>query len=522
MASFAERIRAIAEREELSPRFPAAVEAEVRRWRAAPGIDDPELQDWSALPFVTIDGPETRDLDQAALVEALPRGFRLRYAIADASFYAAAGSALFAEALARGASYYLPGLSIPMLPRELSEGLVSLGPNVARRALVFDVELDRHGGVSDFRLVRARIASQAKLSFDEVEELCQSPAQSPLARKPFAPSLRAIRELGALRAAHEDRKEMVRYRRVETGVGLDGEGRLVFRRETRRSVELANEQLSILCNALGARYLESSNPEHVQPVYRIHAPPDPERVASFERLVRAVARDRGLPDDPWVYRRAASAGLAGYLESLPTEGAPGRLARALHRQAMVLNGRSVFSIDAAGHFGVGEAVYSRFTAPMREVVGVFCHKEALERLTGRRARSRTEDEQLREQVIEAANRAKDTQRRLDRDIDLLALDALFGPELRLPEASRPIRRATVMGFSSSRIYLLLDEPEIDVRVMLRDLGRELGGAWLEMQGDGARLVARDSGKSVCRFGDTVSVRAHGPDGAMMLVESASR
>lgn len=525
MTSARDVVRAIAAREGLSDAFPDDVLREVEAWRRAPAIDDPSLVDLTGLPFVTVDGPGTRDLDQALHLEPLAGGgARLRYAIADAAHYVAPGSALFREALARGASFYLPGYSVPMLPRPLSEDLVSLGPRVARRALVFDVRLDAAGSVTGFELVPSRIESRAKLTFGEVDELL-SGASTALSREPFAESLRLLGRVGELRAHHEDRKHMVRYRRVEASLGLDPDGRLVERRDERGPAELANEQLSILCNALGARLLASGDAEHVQPIYRVHAPPEPERLASFERLVRAVARDRGLPDDPWLYRRAADLGLAGYLEALPTEGALGRVARALHRQAMVLNGRSLFSTSPTAHFGVGEAVYSRFTAPMRELVGIFCHKEARERLSPARSRDRAEDEALRLEVIEAGNAAKDVQRRLDREVSRLVFDALFASELGRPWAERPARAGTVVGISSSKLHVLLDPseraPELDVKVSLRDLGRAPrfapGGAWLDVEGDGARLVVRGRGETVCRLGDRVDVRMHGPDGAALLV-----
>jgi ribonuclease R len=517
MPSFAERIRAIAAREQLSESFPRAVLAEVDGWLRRPEIDAPELVDWTALPFVTLDGPGTMDLDQALLVAPEGDGFRLRYAIADASHYVRPGSALFAEALGRGATYYLPGLSVPMLPRPLSEGLISLGPGQPRRALAFDVMLDRRGGVVDWGLCRVRVRSQAKLTFAEVDELGAASSGSRLGAAPFAESLRLLAALGRLRAAHEDRRQMVRYRRVESGPWLDGAGQLRLRHESRSEAELANEQVSILCNALGARFLAQSNPDQVQPIYRVHAPPDPERLASFERLVGDVAKDRALPDDPWVYRRAAELGLAGYLETLPTVGAEGRLARALHRQAMLLNGRSLFSVEAGAHFGVGEAAYSRFTAPMREIVGVFCHKEALERLGDNWSRSRAEDEALRLAVVEAANHGKEVQRRIDHEIDELVLEALFGAELRQPVGDRPVRTGTVMGLTSSKIHVLLGEPEIDVKIPLRELGRDLGGAWLDVEGDGARLTVRGTGVVVCRLGDQIEVRSSGPPGVVQLV-----
>jgi exoribonuclease R len=126
----------------LDPEHPVDVLAEVHALLHSPGIDDPALADQTARAFVTVDGEGTRDLDQALHVEAHGEGFVVRYAIADASWFVRPGSALFSEALRRGASYYLPGLSAPMLPRELSEGLVSLNPGVDRRAIVFEMHVD--------------------------------------------------------------------------------------------------------------------------------------------------------------------------------------------------------------------------------------------------------------------------------------------------------------------------------------------------------------------------------------------
>ncbi len=500
---------------QLTVDFPAAVLAEVDAYLAAPGLDDPALADRTALPFVTIDGPGTRDLDQAIHVEARAGGFKLRYAIADASYYVRPGTALHAEALRRGASFYLPSGSVPMLPRALSEGLVSLGPDGVRRALIFDVDLDGRGTVTGFQLERARIRSRAKLTFEQVELFVTGRAKVPGPRA-IGPSLLAIAALGELRGKHEDRAQMVRYQRPETTVRLDARGELVISSAPRTAIELANEQISILCNALGGRFLQGGPPELVQPIYRVHEPPEADRVAGFERLVAQVAKQRGLPDDPWLYRRAADQGLAGYLQHLPTSGPGGRLARALHRQAMLLNGRSRFDAEPRAHFGVGEQIYSRFTAPMREMVGIQCHAQAIDRMVGASPRTRAEDEAIRAQVIEAGNRAKDTQRQLDREVASRAVAALLGPEVARPFADRPRRTGTVVGLAPGRIHVVLDAPPIDVRVPLAEQGKLEGGAWLTSVEDGARLTRKD-GSTVCRLGDEVQVVACGADAVVIDV-----
>lgn len=108
---------------QLRTEFPADVLAETDALLKNPGIDDPALLDRTSIPFVTIDNAHSKDLDQAVHVSREGTGFLVAYAIADASFYVRPGSALFREAMSRGASYYFPGFSVPMLPRPLSEGL---------------------------------------------------------------------------------------------------------------------------------------------------------------------------------------------------------------------------------------------------------------------------------------------------------------------------------------------------------------------------------------------------------------
>lgn len=505
----------------LDDRFPEDVLSEVRNYQANPGIDDVALVDLTALPFVTIDGAGTRDLDQALHLAAESGGIRLHYAIADASYYVAPGTALFREALRRGSSFYLPRYSVPMLPRALSEGLVSLAPDANRRALVFDVRLDERATVTSFTIVRARVRSRARLTFDQVDGLFSNPADSPLAAHEAANSLALFNRLGSLLADHEERTQVVRYQRTEAGVRLARDGSVAVYRSSRGLADLANEQLSILCNGLGARWFAGAQTDFVEPIYRVHPTPGPERLQSFEKLVRQIVLRRALPAEPWLYECDGGLDLAAYLERLPTDGPGKRLAQALHRQAMVLNGRSSFTSAPAGHFGVGEAVYSRFTSPMREVVGIFCHKEAFERLAGRGAQPREVDEAVRAQVIDAANRAKDLQRRLGREVGRAMSRVVLGADAAHPVQRRPRRRGTVMGISSSVVYVQLDDPPIDVVAPLRDEPSGSGDVRFEVVDDGGRLRGRDSLETICSLGDEVVVYAASDSGVVLVSAEAA-
>ena len=378
-----EELLAIATALQLSVDFPTEVIAEADAWVKRPEVDDPALTDFTQAPFVTIDGPHSKDLDQAVHVARTSEGYLVEYAIADAAFYVRPGSALFAEAMRRGASYYFPGFSVPMLPRALSEGVISLNPDGVRRALVFHHRLDSDGQLLGTTLHRARVRSRAKLSFGAVQELMDRPESSALKGAEFEPSLRLLREVGRKRMAIAASRGLVRYRREEVSIELDGRGLAFAVMEVvRDEVELWNEQISLVCNAEGGRLLRDHPSPAVQPIYRVHAGPDPKRLEGLARLSERAAAVHGLPAAPWVWNPATTP-LADYLAGLPRAvplSREDRLARALSRQAMMVSLRSEYSTEPGPHVGVGAEPYARFSAPMREMVGVFLHKEAIELL----------------------------------------------------------------------------------------------------------------------------------------------
>lgn len=401
-----EELQDIATALQLSVEFPPEVLAETEAWLKAPHIDDPVLVDRTAMPFVTIDNAHSKDLDQAVFVDREGEGFVVAYAIADASFYVRPGSALFAEAMKRGASYYFPGFSVPMLPRPLSEGLVSLNAEGDRRAIIFFHHLDAHGELTQTRLERARVRSRAKLSFNDVQRLIDAPADSPLKGRDFEASLFLLREVGRRRIELAARRGLIRYRREEVSIQLDGEGLAFAVMEVvRDEVELWNEQISLMCNAEGGRLLREFDNPSVQPIYRVQAGPDPERLTALSVLTGHVAKRHALPETPWRWNQDTTP-LSKYLEQLP-RAAPGtkedRLVAALTRQSVMVNLRSEYSTEPGKHVGVGAEPYARFSAPMREMVGVFLHKEAVELLTGVHP-TPGEDEVLRAEVVKVANR----------------------------------------------------------------------------------------------------------------------
>lgn len=499
----------IAAARKLTPYFSPEIQAEVAAIRNNPGIEDPDLVDLEALAFCTIDGQDTQDLDQALHVDKTSNGFVVRYAIADAAYYIQPGSALFTEALKRGASFYLPGLMIPMLPRELCVDVISLNENVRRRSVVFEMHLNQLGVVMQTRIVRSRIRSRGKLSFKEVETFLSGSSTTIRGDADLAISLRYFRDVARLRLRLAEERNVARYHRTEVNVKLGQDG-LVFNLldNVRNEVELFNEQLSLLCNTAGAMLLTETDDtltNCLQPIYKIHPPPSQAKLKSFEKIIAQLIKAHRLKPERWQWLHDSEQPLSDYLKKLPVTGHQKGVAQTIHRQALMINTRSEFSEQPGRHHGVGVDVYARFSSPMREIVGVFLHKELMEKVDGCNNQcSDQQDEALRQQIIQAANRSKEIQRQLTNEANLLVIDQFFSADLKLAESERPVRTGTILGVGRDKLYILLDEIDIEVKLYIKHLEQR----WkmpLDINQDSLCLRNSDSGAIIAKLGDDVEI-----------------
>ena len=184
-------------RDELGIRsaFPADVLEEASRSATRDVGTDASRADRTDIPFVTIDPPGSRDLDQAVHAERDGDGFLLRYAIADVGFFVDRGSAVEREAWLRGLTFYAPDCREPLYPPVLSQGAASLLPGERRPAFLFDFRLDARGALTSWQLSRAIVQSRAQLTYAQLQ------AQSGPAE--VRPTLELVAEAGKLLLARE-------------------------------------------------------------------------------------------------------------------------------------------------------------------------------------------------------------------------------------------------------------------------------------------------------------------------------
>lgn len=252
---------------------------------AARGPVPAERDDLTAVPFVTIDPPASRDLDQALHLERTSAGWRLRYAIADVGAFVARGGALEAEAWRRGVTYYAPDEKQPLYPDVLSAGAASLLPDEERPAIVFTIDTDARAVPTGVTIRPARLRSRAKLTYHEALDHATTDGET-FRGQPWDASLRELRPFGQERQSREAERGGVSLPLVSQRVEREAAARLGYELgwEEANEAEEWNAQLSLLAgHVAAARMLQA----HVG-MLRVQPAVDPEAVRVFRRAALAL------------------------------------------------------------------------------------------------------------------------------------------------------------------------------------------------------------------------------------------
>lgn len=243
---------------------------------AAPAQPDNDLRH---LPFVTLDPPGARDLDQALHLERAVRGFTVRYAIADVPAFVRANGALDAEVQLRGQTLYAADGSIPLHPRTLSENRASLLPREDRLAIVWTFTLDNDGEVREFHLDRAVIRSRAQLDYATVQNALNRREETPV---------NLLGVIGPLRQEIEHDRGGASLSLPDESVVIHDDGTYGIERRHPLAVEEWNAQISLMTGMAAAELMLNARVG----VLRTMPRPDRRAFASFRRQTQALG-------NPW-------------------------------------------------------------------------------------------------------------------------------------------------------------------------------------------------------------------------------
>ncbi|MDL2267869.1 RNB domain-containing ribonuclease [Desulfovibrio sp. OttesenSCG-928-G15] len=528
--------------------FPPAVLQEVQALPPAPRPQDlAGREDLTALGFVTIDGRNARDFDDAIFVEeisgkqnartdantstpssALPPGadtapgtgiapgaapgFRLYVAIADVAHYVPQGSALDAQARLRGNSCYFPLSVEPMLPEALSNGLCSLNPGVPRLVMVADMHFNAAGARLDARFYPAFIQSAARLTYGQIERgllLGQEPDKTDL--HPFLPMLSKVRKLAEILLSLRLIRGGLDFDLPESQALFSPEGRLTgFEKKHRHFGHRMIEECMLAANAAVAELLRDRSEGTL---YRVHQPPDPDKLLALRDFLYKSGLVADFPPASGKSARPSGRSFASSGKKKPGKAARSKnppSATELCRLLTSVRGsaseyvvtrlmlrsmmQAMYQCDNEGHYGLALRCYCHFTSPIRRYADLVVHRSlkhalGLEKETVRPL-TRARLESIALHINETERTAAEAEREIARRLSILFMQDRVGEHF----------SGTISGVTDFALFVELSELAAEGMIRLSSLP----GDYYDFLPERQELRGRATGKTF-RLGMPIEV-----------------
>ncbi|WP_066453621.1 ribonuclease R [Castellaniella caeni] len=327
------------------------------------------------VPFITIDGEDARDFDDAVFCTATdlgtPKrarpGWRLLVAIADVSHYVTPGSALDDDAIERGTSVYFPRRVIPMLPEALSNGICSLNPEVDRLVMVCDMMIPaggtKAGTVVAYQFYEAVIHSHARTTYTDIWAALQQPT-GPAAQNLGAlyPHVQTAYELFQAFEQARRKRGAIDFDTVETRIVCNPLGRIErIEPYTRNDAHKLIEECMLAANTCAAEFIVRNKR---QALFRVHDGPTPQKLQALREALRHLGLTLGGGDDP------QTSDYAKLIQE--SRGRPDF--DSIQTMCLRSMQQAIYSPEQTGHFGLSYEHYAHFTSPIRRYPDLLVHR----------------------------------------------------------------------------------------------------------------------------------------------------
>lgn len=380
--------------------FPEAVVQEAKKFENKVDKKDiPHRVDFREKEIFTIDGEDAKDLDDAVRVEKLETGnYKLEVHIADVSYYVQENSLLDQEALIRGTSIYMLGRVIPMLPRELSNGICSLNVGEDRFTLSCIMEIDTKGNVVSSEVVKGIIKVTERMSYTDVQAIIDNSDEQIIKRyKPYISQFKLMEELALILKNKRMEQGYLNLDIPESKIDLDIDGRVmnIARYETTFAHEIIEQFMLTANEAIAEKFFWLEAPF----IYRVHEDPDLEKVQELNKfLFNFGLKIKGNKDN--IYPKEFSK----ILEEVKGKEEEKVVSNLVLRTLKVAR----YEAENKGHFGIASKYYCHFTSPIRRYPDLFIHRIISKYLENNYDVS---DKWLEEHKLQAEERAKQSSER---------------------------------------------------------------------------------------------------------------
>ncbi len=318
----------------------------------------------------TIDGEDTRDIDDAISIEINSKGNRvLGVHIADVGEYVRKDSIIDKEAFKRGTSVYFPNLVLPMLPRELSNGICSLNERVDRLALSCFMEFDKNANLVSHKICESIINSKKRFTYTKVQAIFDGDREE---APELIEALLTMRTLAKELEKKRVDRGAIEFNIPEVQISLNDLGDVLnlTKREQNESHKLIETFMIVANETVASHFVDKKAPF----VYRIHEKPDEEKINRLIGMVNGFGIKHTI-DDPADVEPIEIQKLLKSIEGESCE-------YVLNKIALRCMKKAKYSPECIGHYGIASPKYCHFTSPIRRYPDLTIHRIIKEYLHG--------------------------------------------------------------------------------------------------------------------------------------------
>ena len=466
----------------LSDSFPDEVMKEAENIAAEVDFAETEgRKDLTDKTFITIDGEDTKDIDDAVYVEKQGDNYVLYVSIADVSHYVHPGSELHKEAMRRGTSVYLAGSVIPMLPPRLSNGICSLNEGVLRLTLTAEMTVDRNGDVISHDIYKGVIKSVHRMTYTEVTSIIEGDKEIQSRYGDVCGMIEHMDNLAAILHKKREKNGSIDFNFPETKVIFDENMQICDIVKSEQTVSNGIIEEFMLCaNETVAEHFFWLD---IPFVYRVHEQPKEEKMQELMRVLKIFGlslKGRNGEIHPGAIEEVLKSA-----QGKPFEKVVANLAL---RSMM----KAKYQTENLGHFGLASKYYCHFTSPIRRLADLTIHEIISRNLDGTFEPLREKYKTLAQMAAKSAS-----------DTEIVAEDAeRLSVKLKVAEFMKQyegyVFDAVVSSVLPNAFYVEL-ENLVEGRVSLADMEDD----YYSLSGD-YTLVGERSGKTV-KIGDKITV-----------------
>ena len=361
----------------------------------------PNRVDFRERTIFTIDGEDAKDLDDAVRVEKLNNGnYKLEVHIADVSYYVKENSLLDQEALLRGTSIYMLGRVIPMLPRELSNGICSLNAGEDRLTLSCIMEIEPEGEVISSEVVKGIICVTKRMSYTEVQKIIEGKDKKVLKEnEKYISDFKLMEELAKILKTRRMEKGYLNLDIPESKIELDIDGKVtnISKYETTFAHEIIEQFMLSANETIAEKFFWLEAPF----IYRVHEEPDWEKVQELNKFLWNFGMKIKANKEA-IYPKE----FAKILEDVKGKEEEKVVSNLVLRTLKVAR----YEAENKGHFGIASKYYCHFTSPIRRYPDLFIHRIISWYLENNYDMNENKIEQYKKQAEERAKQSSEREK----------------------------------------------------------------------------------------------------------------